>query len=148
MMLRILTWKRQWSHAVSLSDARFHPILKTPDGVVAPPNASARLSITLAGRRLIFNRLKISTHSDARVTRTDYIDIIGVQQLYPARILDLLQGQAGVLAPLRIQVFQFTAGIGGKYFLRSRRRGRNRRRRLHWRSCGCAADSERRWLRR
>jgi hypothetical protein len=37
-----------------------------------------RRSVTFAGRRLILNRLKVSTHSGARVTRTDYIDFAGV----------------------------------------------------------------------
>jgi hypothetical protein len=41
--------------------------------------STTRLSVTVPGRRLILNRLKVSTHSGARITRTDYIDITGVQ---------------------------------------------------------------------
>jgi hypothetical protein len=51
-----------------LTSKRFHTTVSTK-----------RLSVTLAGRRLIFNRLKVSTHSGARITRTDYIDLTGVQ---------------------------------------------------------------------
>jgi hypothetical protein len=52
-----------------LTSKRFHTTVSTK-----------RLSVTLAGRRLIFNRLKVSTHSGAHIIRTDYIDLTGVQR--------------------------------------------------------------------
>jgi hypothetical protein len=51
-----------------LTSKRFHTSVSTE-----------RLAVTLAGRRMILNRLKVSTHSGARITRTDYVDLIGVQ---------------------------------------------------------------------
>jgi hypothetical protein len=37
-----------------------------------------RRSVTYAGRHLTLNRLTIRTHSGARVTRTDYLDVLGI----------------------------------------------------------------------
>lgn len=52
-----------------LTSTRFHTSVSTK-----------RTGVTVAGRRLIVSRLKVSTHSGARTTRTDYIDVIGMQR--------------------------------------------------------------------
>ena len=51
-----------------MTSKRFHTSVSTE-----------RVSVTLAGRRLILNRLKVSARSGARITKTDYIDLTGVQ---------------------------------------------------------------------
>lgn len=51
-----------------LTSKRFHTSVSTE-----------RLSVTLAGLRVILNRLNVSTHSGARITRTDYVDVTGLQ---------------------------------------------------------------------
>lgn len=42
--------------------------------------STERRSVTLGGRRLILNRLRIREHSGGQITRTDYVDFVGMTQ--------------------------------------------------------------------